>query len=254
MSYPISPKKYKQKSLVLPKILISKKENPLNNLLPPRAILCFSPKAAQALKTRNDFKKSLSFYTGDLNIDLYTTKKNNKNISVCVASHFGIGAPAAVVVLEKLRSKGVKQIISLGLVGCLNKTINRGHKVWIQKSFRDEGCSYHYQKPSAYITQDATKTCLDLTKKLNLKSVISWTTDAPFRETKSEVEYFKSQGAECVEMESSALMAAGKYYGISVLCLGVVSDFISIKSWTPQFSYPEVKKSLNELLNQVLFL
>ena len=89
---------------------------------------------------------------------------------------------------------------------------------------------------------------------MNLKSVTSWTTDAPCRETKEEVLYFQSKGVECVEMEASALMAAGELYSLDVYCIGVVSDHLSVQGWKPQFSHPDVKKSLYELLNEVLFL
>ena len=253
MSYPLVSDKYKRPSLVLPEDLICQKgKEPA--CLPPYAVLCFSKVLAQSVKKREDFQETFPFYTTDLNIDLYKRVKKTDKVSVCVVSHFGIGAPAAVVCLEKLRTLGVREFISLGVVGSLNLSVKLGTKVLIIKSFRDEGCSYHYKEPSPYVEASKNGTYMKLIKKLKLKSVTSWTTDAPFRETKEEVVYFQSRGVECVEMESAALMVAGQYHGVSVLCLGVVSDHLSSEGWTPQFLHPAVKKSLYEMLNQVLFL
>ena len=259
--YLFVPGKYKKPSLVSPEGGMSyfhkshKITNPL--CLPSRAILCFQDGLARSLKKRRDFQKSLSVHGTGLHVDLYKQKSVEKSASVAVVSRFGIGAPAGVVCLENLRAHGVKEFISVGPVGALNFNLKVGSKVLIKKSFRGEGCSYHYRAPSPYIEipkSEERGMYLKLIKELKLKPVLSWTTDAPFRETKEEVLYFRSQGVECVEMEASALMAAGEYYGVSVLCLGVVSDHLSPEAWTPGFFDPAVKKSLSELLNKILFL
>lgn len=186
------------------------------------------------------------------NIDNKPQLVDKTLMSVCVVSRFGIGAPAGVVCLEKLRVLGVKKIVSLGLTGAINPDLKTGTKVLIQKSFRDEGCSYHYKAPSDYLEIEKDKTYVKLIETLQLKPVTSWTTDAPFRETKEEVQYFRSKGVDCVEMEASALMSAGWHYGISVFCISVVSDHLSSKGWTPQFFDPSVKKNLREILDQLL--
>ncbi|MDE0119718.1 MAG: nucleoside phosphorylase [Bdellovibrionales bacterium] len=291
--YLFVPGKYKKPSLVSPegRMTYFHKSHKIKDptCLPSRAILCFWDGLARSLKKRKDFQKSLSVHeTGGLHVDLYRTgqenapsklrsssgrslqKRQNSNpisiykpqsaaqsASVAVVSRFGIGAPAGVVCLENLRAYGVKEFISVGLVGSLNSNLKLGSKVLIKKSFRGEGCSYHYRAPFPYVEMSESEErgmYLKLIKELKLKPVVSWTTDAPFRETKEEVLYFQSKGVECVEMEASALMAVGEYYGVSVFCLGVVSDHLSPEAWTPGFFDPSVKKSLSELLNKILFL
>ena len=247
MSYPFISEKYKQPSLVSPEDLLFY-EGEKQKRLPSRAVLCFSRVLAQSFRKRKDFKGSC--YKTDMDIDMYGRVKE---VSVSVISHFGIGAPAAVVCLEKLRALGVREFISLGTVGSLNSALKTGEKVLALKAFRNEGCSYHYKAPGPYMEIPKSEVCMKLIKKLKLKTVTSWTTDAPFRETREEVLYFQSKGVDCVEMESASLMAAGEYYGVSVFCTGVVSDHLSPKGWIPKFFDPVVKKSLYEVLNQVLY-
>ena len=253
--------KYKKPSLISPEGRMAylrksyKITNPVH--LPSRAILCFWDGLARSLKKSKVFQKSLSVHKMGFSIDLYKQQSADKSVSVAVVSRFGIGAPAGVVCLETLRAYGVKEFISVGPVGSLNPNLKVGSKLLIKKSFRGEGCSYHYRAPSPYIEipkKEEKGMYLKLIKELKLKPVVSWTTDAPFRETTEEVLYFRSQGVECVEMEASALMAVGEYYGVSVFCLGVVSDHLSPEAWIPGFSDPAVKKGLSELLNRVLFL
>ena len=256
--YSFVSEKYKKSSLVSPEDWASYLHKSHKIKVPPhlpsRAILCFWSSLAQSLKKRADFQESLPVNKTGLNIDLYKKQDKGKQVSVSVVSRFGIGAPAGVTCLEVLRAYGVKEFISIGVVGALNPNLKIGSKVLIKKSFRDEGCSYHYKAPSPYVEVPKRGTYLTLMKQLKLQPVVSWTTDAPFRETKEEVLYFRSKGVECVEMESSALMAVGEYYGVSVFCLGVVSDHLSPQAWTPQFFNPVVKKSLSEILNRILFL
>lgn len=249
MPYPLVQKKHQYSSLVSPEKLVRNKDR---NILPSRVVLCFSKNTAHSLKRIQYFQKTMPLYKTGLNIDLYRKKKGREEIRTGVVSHFGTGAPASLVCLETLRIQGVKEFISLGTVGSLNPNLKIGEKVFIVKAFRDEGCSYHYKSPSPYIKLSYNR--LKIFKNIKLKRVASWTTDAPFRETKEEVLYFQSQGVDCVEMESSALMAVGEHYNLPVFCLGVVSDHLSPKSWTPQFSHPDVKKNLYELLNQILFI
>ena len=251
MSYPLVSNKYKGSSLVFPEQLIKLENRPP---LPSRAVLCFSSTLARSLKKIPFFEKTVSSDTTGFTIDLYKKKQNKKEISVAVVSGFGIGAPASVLCLEQLRVLRVKEFISIGMVGSLNLDLKIGEKLCIVKAFRDEGCSYHYKEPSTYITVPEDSAFVKIADILKLKPVSSWTTDAPYRETEEEILYFQSKGVECVEMEASALMAVGEYYGLSVFCVGVISDHLSTQGWTPQFSHSAVKKGLYELLNQVLFL
>ena len=146
MSYPLVPEKYKWSSLVSPEQLVKPEEK---DILPARAILCFSSAIAHSLRKTQYFEKTI--YKMGCTVDLYKKKSGKKEMRVGVVSDVGIGAPASVLCLEQLRVLGAKEFISVGMVGSLNPDFKIGEKVLIVKAFRDEGCSYHYKTPSSYI-------------------------------------------------------------------------------------------------------
>ena len=161
-------------------------------------ILCFSPAVAEwaAKKFNGRGKRSLG-----AKFHFFESTKT------LLVSQFGIGAPSAVAQLEYLKVFSVRRVFSLGLAGGLSEKTAIGTGVFIQEAFRDEGCSYHYRPPSLSVTNPYGSAGQKLAQKLKLTSVKSWTTDAPYRETKGELEKWAEKGLSCVEMEASALMA-----------------------------------------------
>ena len=249
MPYPLHTGKYKLSSLTQARSLIAyiQKTTSLKNL-PERAILCFSKSPAISLRQKKEFQCTLP--TGKLGmlIDIYQHSQQK----TAVISGFGFGAPAAVVCMEKLIALGVKQLFSVGIMGSLTPDLSIGEKVLCMRAFRDEGCSYHYKAPSDYVELPDFIDALDIEKILHIKRVSAWTTDAPFRESKEEILHFQKLGVQCVDMESSALLAVGEYYKIKVFCLGVISDQLSLESWNPAFFNKNVQRNINEILYKLL--
>jgi len=118
----------------------------------------------------------------------------------------GIGAPNAVTVLEELIALGGKQFLNIGTSGGFN---SKGIFV-CNKALRDEGTSHHYLAQGDYIYPN--KELTDKLKKTLTKENVSffegttWTIDAPYRETKAEVEHYNKSGISTVEMEASAYL------------------------------------------------
>lgn len=52
----------------------------------------------------------------------------------------------------------------------------------------------------------------------------SWTTDAPFRETRSALDRHAANGVTCVEMEAAALYAYARATGNRVVCLAHLTN------------------------------
>jgi purine-nucleoside phosphorylase len=52
----------------------------------------------------------------------------------------------------------------------------------------------------------------------------SWTTDAPYRETATAIHDAQKSGADCVEMEASALYAFGKVKSKPVVCFAHLTN------------------------------
>ena len=59
---------------------------------------------------------------------------------------------------------------------------------------------------------------------LSVQQGRSWTTDAPYRETATAILDAKSKGADCVEMEASALYAFSKVKFCKVVCFAHLTN------------------------------
>ena len=161
---------------------------------------------------------------------------------------------SAVICLEHLKSFGIKKIFSLGWAGAFSNKLALGDLVFIEKAFRDEGCSYHYrpkESDNPFVKSIAEER--RPFRKSFAKPVTSWTTDAPYRETEFEFEKWRKKGASCVEMEVSALMTVGNYYGLSVFCFAVISDIQESGGWKMDFSNKKIHKKLYESLKYLVF-
>jgi uridine phosphorylase len=191
------------------------------------------------------YKKLKKIYRGSifsgLTGELYLME--NK---ICLAGEFGIGCPATIAFFEELASCGIKRFVGVGSAGALHNIIKPGDVVICSGAFSDEGTSAHYpghkflSKPSlSLITQIARRF-----KEHHFPFVKgkSWTTDAPYRETKQKLEYFLTLGADVIEMESSAMFNVARFHKVVVANVFVVGDSISDGKWKPDFKSPDIKK------------
>jgi uridine phosphorylase len=157
---------------------------------------------------------------------------------IAVASGFGIGAPAAAVVLEELVAWGVRRVVSVGTAGTLQPRLGPGDVVVCTSAIRDEGTSHHYLPPGQLVEPAARLTAaLAATLRARGLEVVegrSWTTDAPYRETAAEIRRYREEGVLTVEMEAAALFAVARHRGVEVATALVVSDRLG-EAWEPHF-------------------
>lgn len=123
-----------------------------------------------------------------------------------------VGAPFAVLVAEELFVSGCKLLISISSAGQLLPVRKPPYFVLIERAIRDEGTSYHYISPAVYSKIDSS--LLSMLKDefhnsdIPVEFGVTWTTDAPFRETASLIDYYISKGILAVEMEAAAALYA----------------------------------------------
>ena len=157
---------------------------------------------------------------------------------VAVAAGFGIGAPAAAVVLEELVAWGVRRVVSVGTAGTLQPQLVPGRVVVCTSAIRDEGTSHHYLPPERLVDPGPRLTAhLAATLRgrgLDVEEGRTWTTDAPYRETATEIRSYREEGVLTVEMEAAALFAVARHRGIEVASALVVSDRLG-EAWEPHF-------------------
>jgi uridine phosphorylase len=97
-----------------------------------------------------------------------------------------IGAPFAVLVAEQLFASGCRLLISITSAGRLAELRPPPCFILIERAQRDEGTSYHYLPPAEFSEADPglVETVAGALVHLGVERGTTWTTDAPFRETR----------------------------------------------------------------------
>ena len=139
-----------------------------------------------------------------------------------------VGAPYAVLVAEQLFALGCELLVSITSAGEIAGLWPPPYFVLIERAMRDEGTSHHYLAPSTFVAADAglIAATSDALKQAGVvfRTGVTWTTDAPFRETRRAIEAARAQGVLAVEMEAAALYALAQSCHRQVVCLAHVTN------------------------------
>ncbi|NTW03673.1 MAG: nucleoside phosphorylase [Oscillochloris sp.] len=160
--------------------------------------------------------------------------------TVAVAAEFGIGAPAAAMLMELLIAMGVRRFITIGTAGGIDPRLKFGDLTVCTTAFRDEGVSHHYLEDTSPTVAPDTRLTEAFGAALSAAGAAAthgptWTTDAAFRETRAEIAYYQERGVLSVEMEAAALFAICRMRGASIAGGFVISDVLAEPIWNPQF-------------------
>ncbi|MBW2448144.1 MAG: nucleoside phosphorylase [Deltaproteobacteria bacterium] len=139
-----------------------------------------------------------------------------------------VGASFAVLIAEEMFAAGCRLLISMTSAGRIAPLREPPYFVLIERAFRDEGTSYHYQPPAEYSHADPAmiERLGDAFASLPVpvERGATWTTDAPFRETAEAIRAREADGILAVEMEAAALYAFARARGKDVLCFAHVTN------------------------------
>src|SRR4029079_18210299 len=124
----------------------------------------------------------------------------------------------AATFLEELIALGCTRFIACGGAGALDRDRAVGHIIVPTAAVRDEGPSYHYRpagrevvpSPAALAAIEATLRA----RNIDYRRAKTWTTDAPYRETRAKVARRREEGCATVEMEAAALFAVAQMRGV----------------------------------------
>lgn len=141
-----------------------------------------------------------------------------------------IGGPYTVLVAEQLWAAGAKLIVGLSSAGRVSPELPLPSLVVATGAIRDEGTSLHYLPPSPLVLCPSEVTNA-LPGELastgwHVESGIVWTTDAPYRETLSQLQHWSARGVLAVEMQAASLFAFGVARDADVALVAVVSNAI----------------------------
>lgn len=167
-----------------------------------------------------------------------------------------IGAPQAVLVLERLIVLGVTDILAIGWCGSLQPDVHIGDVVLPVSAESQEGTSGHYPLdipqpgPSFDLLNPFEKALESRGLRVHKGSV--WSTDAPFREMKSQVLKYQAEGVLAVDMETSALFTVAHFRSVRLAVAMVVSDELSTLKWHHGFRDVKFKESREWLAEEAL--
>lgn len=163
-----------------------------------------------------------------------------------------VGAPMAVLTLEKLVALGARRIIVYGWCGSLHESMQIGNILLPTWGVSDEGTSAHYPARVRPESPAATRQILaDLltAKGMKVHSGPVWTTDAPYRESIARVARLGRQGVLGVDMEYAALIAAAAFRKVELSAVLLVSDELWSGTWAPGFRTRDFKKKSSHILH-----
>ncbi len=148
-----------------------------------------------------------------------------------------IGGPYAVLIAEQLLAAGAKLIIGVTSAGRVSPDLPLPCLVVASSAIRDEGTSHHYLAPAREIACPTPIAGL-LERELlatgwSVRTGKVWTTDAPFRETATQLQSWAAEGVVAVEMQAASLFAFAAARGASVACVAMVSNAVGHDG--PQF-------------------
>ena len=186
------------------------------------------------------------------------------NSNLCVHASQGyfvagpaIGAPMAVMTMEKLIALGARRIILFGWCGTLRESLGIGELLLPTSALSGEGTSPYYVSgsqppgPSSLLIEKLKRLLVSFT--LSWQEGCVWSTDAPYREKRSSMKALQQeQDVSAVDMEYAALCSAADFRKIDFAALLLVSEEVWGKSWTPGFSRQEFKAKSRMLIDILL--
>ncbi len=167
-----------------------------------------------------------------------------------------IGAPMAVLTLEKLVVLGVKRLVLCGWCGAVASELRIGDIIVPELAEAGEGTSPYYPAPRPLRPHHGLRReLLDLLQERGLAAAggTLWSTDAPYREERTTLARLHHQhGVVAVDMEFSALCAVAAFRGIALAAVLVVSDELTGAAWRPGFSIPLFLRQTSAVLTALL--
>lgn len=165
-----------------------------------------------------------------------------------------VGAPMAVLSLEKLIALGCQKVIVFGSCGALSDSLSIADIFLPVSGVSEEGTSKHYPLQTEPSSSPTLVTALleDLAQQgLPARTGKIWTTDAPYRETREKVEHYRACQIDAVDMEFTALISVAAFRGIDLSAVMVVSDSLAGDQWASGFTSKAFKKQCNVVCDTI---
>lgn len=240
-TYPILEHDPSEKALIEPSN-VSKPQD-----IADHCVICFFHEVIQKTVKDQNARVAVDKFWEDGPHPIYEMQVGGQRVAFF---HPGVGGPIAAGLLEEAIACGCRKFIVCGGCGVLDKEIAVGHLIVVSAAVRDEGVSYHYLPPGREVRANplglAALQSVLLRRKLPFLTGKTWTTDAPYRETRTKIAARKQEGCLVVEMEAASLMAVAQYRGVSLGQILYGGDDVSGEQWDTRAwqTRGEVRESL----------
>ncbi len=233
-------------------ILIHPKRGKNEKKVPENGIILVNPSEAGAVIGRLQKNGGSSRYLFNSALALDKGKR-------FFAAGPAIGAPMAVLTLEKLLALGAKKTILFGWCGAVSNKLHIGDIIIPSVALAGEGTSRYYSDnrfsaPESELRDDVT--ALFHADDIEVSGGCVWSTDAIYREDKRYLQGLALEdNVVAVDMEFSALCAVASFRRAAFCGVLVVSDELYHSSWKPGFGKEiftrSKKKAVNILLENI---
>jgi uridine phosphorylase len=208
---------------------------------PHGALFCLDRGLPERMRWRIPVRRA-----GSMNADVHLTKRTRG--PVAILTNFGGGAAIVVELAEELAAMGASKMILMTWAGALQPDLKAGDIVVCDRALRDDGASQHYLPPGRYIDAEEgiTARLADAIRARGGQCATgaTWTTAAPYRETREEVRTYQSEGVQVVEMEAAGLFTVGKVRAIPTTAVVVVMDSLATMEWKVPEKLDPILRSL----------
>ena len=164
-----------------------------------------------------------------------------------------VGAPMAVMTLEKLIVLGAVNVLMFGWCGAIQAYWKIGDLVSGGRAYCGEGASRYYTsetvcRPSSRFLEVLQNSSLGLPSPQAI-----WSTDAVYRESKKMLKALADKyNIYGIDMEYSALCAVAAFRGIEFGAIFLVSDELWHKEWRAGFAGKALRKRSREQVEILL--
>jgi uridine phosphorylase len=226
MKYPILENDLDDEAFIEPSKVIARRD------VPEHCVICFFRDIIEKVSSEHHAKIAAQNSWEDGPHPIYEMEYKARRLAYY---HPGIGSAQSVGLLEEAIAFGCRKFIACGGCGVLDKQIGLGHLICVEAAVRDEGASYHYLSPgreaksNAAVLQSIKKVLAD--KGIPHVVAKTWSTDAPYRETRSRIARRKSEGCVVVDMEAAGMIAVAGYRKVSFGHIMYGGDDLSGSEW-----------------------
>jgi uridine phosphorylase len=231
MSFPNYPDKHLYDSLLKAEDIVGYRGRlgRMPKLVSPHGVLfCLERGLPHRMRWRIPVRKA-----GSMNADLHEVKRTKNKVGIL--TNFGGGAMIVAELAEEMAVMGAKKMIMMTWAGALQPGLKAGDIVVCNRAIRDDGVSQHYLPPAKYIDGDAAL-AEQLAAAIRARGAActlgpTWTTAAPYRETREEIRQYQAEGVQVVEMEAAGLFTIGQVRSIPTTAVVVVMDSLATLEW-----------------------